>query len=367
MSEYVRLRSVWLAMVLGAAAGAVSATGSTGPEVVTTIAPTPASVTYSTAGLPTYASYTVTLAHYASRNELLKPVSFNASTTVVDASNVAVPGQSAAIVASSLPAGCTIGATPTSVKCTFPNGLYYKTDKITFSVTVSAPGAGHHVNFSGQASWTDCDDYWHRVETGPTVTAATALTAPNPLAVSTFVPSGGGTVYTGTNGGLPASTTSATWAAKVTLPTSASSTTASIVNLIADPACPRAANLLDCSASTMTVPGTFANLVITLRRDASTITKRAKIASAIIYYDQPGHPAAGIPYANYGFQLPSCTDTTYGALPRSGVPCIKSRTEVFVPRTSKDRDEDCDDRDKSKKLAYWEFVILAVDNGRFSN
>lgn len=365
MSERVRLHSVLLAMALVAAPGAASATGSSGPDVVTTIAAAPTSVTYATTALPTYASYTVTLAHYASRNELLKPVSFNASTAVLDMKNLAVPGQSATIVAASLPAGCSVGATPTNVTCTFPNGLYYKTDKITFTVTVRAPAAGHHISFAGTASWVECDDYKNRVQYGPLTTATTALSAPDPLAVSSYVPSGGGKLYTGTNGGIPTSAASNTLSVTVTLPTSAAATTASIVNKIADPTCPRAPNLLDCSTSTLTIPGTFANLVITLRRDASTITRRAKIGNAIVYYDQPSHPAPGIPYAGFGFQVPACTDTTYGSLPRSGVPCIKSRTAVYAPRTSKDRDEDCDPDDKSKKLLYWEFVILAVDNGRF--
>ena len=367
MSERVRLLQAALLAVTLAMSGGAWATGSSDIDVITTVTPTPSAVTYSTASLPTYASYAVTLAHYASRNELLKPVSFTASTTVVDANNVAVPGLTAAFVAASLPAGCTIGATPTSLKCTFPNGMYYKTDKITFTVTVAAPTGGHHVNFTSQASWTECDYYHNHAEYGPSSTVTTALNAPDPLKVSTVVLPTGGTLYTGTNSGIPAPTTSNTWAAKVVVPPTTGSTTASIQNLIADPACPRAANLLDCSASTMTIPGTFANLVVTLRRDASTISRWAKINSAIVYYDNPGHPAPGIPYANYGFHVPACTDTTYGALPRSGVPCIQTRTAVYAPRTRKDRDDDCDPYDKSKKLLYWEFVILAVDNGRFSN
>ena len=37
------------------------------------------------------------------------------------------------------------------------------------------------------------------------------------------------------------------------------------------------------------------------------------------------------------------------------------------PRTWRDRDDDCDPYGKSRKLLYREFVILGVDNGRFSN
>ncbi|MEP7297918.1 MAG: hypothetical protein ABI702_17175 [Burkholderiales bacterium] len=368
MCERVGLKSVLLALAFVAPGGAW-ATWSSDIDVITTVTPTPSAVTYSTASLPTYASYDVTLAHYSGRNELVKPVSFSGSTVVVDANNLAIPGLTAVVVASSLPPGCTIGSTPTSVRCTFLNGLYYKTDKINFSVTVSAPSGGHHVNFVGQASWVECDDYRHSsVEYGPVVTATTALSAPDPLKVSSYVPSGGGTLYTGSNNGIPTPTTSSTWAAKVSLPSTAAATTASIVNLIADPGCPRAPNLLDCSSSTLTIPGTFANLVITLRRDASTINRRAKIASAIVYYDNPAHPAPNIPYAGFGFHVPACTDTSYGGpLPRSGIPCIQTRSAVYAPRTVKDRDEDCDPDDKSKKLLYWEFIILAVDNGRFIN
>ena len=362
MSERVRLQSALLALALAFSGGAW-ANGSSYPDidVITTVVPALPSVTYSTTALPTYASYAVTLAHYASRNELIKPVWFTASTEVIGAT-----GQVAKFDASGLPAGCTIAPTGTSVSCTFPNGLYYKTDKIKFSLTVKAPTAGSQVKLTAQSSWTECENHY-RTQYGPIVTVTTGLDAPDPLKVSTVVLPTGGTVYTGTNAGIPAPTTSNTWAAKVVVPPTTGSTTASIQNLIADPLCPRAANLLDCSASTMTIPGTFTNLVVTLRRDASTISRWAKINSAIVYYDNPGHPAAGIPYANYGFHVPACTDTTYGALPRSGVPCIQTRTAVYAARTWRDRDDDCDPYDRNKKLLYWEFVILAVDNGRFSN
>jgi len=381
MSERVRLQSAWLALTLAFSGGAW-ATGSSDIDVIQTVTRNLDSVTYSTAALPTYASYGVKLAHYASRNELIKPVYFEASTKVVDAGNAASATLSAPFLASALPAGCVIGDAPTKVKCSFPNGMYYKTDKIEFALTVSAPlapstpVAGYKVILTSTASWTECENRY-RVQTGPTSTTLLPLDAPNPLNVSTLVLPAGGTVYTGTNAGIPAPSTDSTWAAKVVVPPTANSVATSISNVVdpmgATTACPRASNLKDCSSSTMTVPGIFSNLVITLRRDASTIDRYSysKINSAIIYYDKPGIPSTSPPinYEGYAFQLPSCSDTsTYGgALPKIGIPCIQTRTAVYAPRTTRDRDSDCDPYDKKKKLLYWEFVILAVDNGRFTN
>ena len=82
-----------------------------------------------------------------------------------------------------------------------------------------------------------------------------------------------------------------------------------------------AVRVIDRSITTLTIPGSFQKLIITLRRDASTLAKGAKIASARLYYN--ANPTATLP----GDEVLPCTDTTHGTLPQLGIPCINRRTE----------------------------------------
>ena len=78
--------------------------------------------------------------------------------------------------------------------------------------------------------------------------------------------------------------------------------------------------------------------------------KPGEIDSAKIFYDSPANPAAGV---TYPLDLPPCTDTTYGALPKVGIPCINSRKRYG----------------NSAPAAWrldWEFEIFALDNGRYT-
>ncbi|MEP6738764.1 MAG: hypothetical protein ABJA61_00210 [Caldimonas sp.] len=303
--------------------------------------------------MPIYVSYRVTLTHHGNP-EPLTNVGFRATTSVLDSSNDVVSGQAATFL--SFPAACSVNEHLTVLTCAFPD-IADANAGYAFSVTVKAPGAGDHVSFASSASYSENHG---PVQTAPSSTAVTALTAPGPLLVSTFVRPSGGKVYTGFHNGLPEPTPSGTWAALVEVPPIPGGTTASITNVVADPGCPRAANLLDCSTSKMTIPGTFTpDLVITLRRDASTITKKADIASSIVYYDRPAHPDPRINYLGFAFQVPACSSTTYGPLPQSGIPCIRSRSAVSKQVGGHGQDQG--------RLLYWEFVILAVDNGRFTN
>ena len=202
-------------------------------------------------------------------------------------------------------------------------------DTLNFPLIVTTPTAGASVTLT-VTSVSYFEDGQPSTVT-QSATASTTLTAPDPLAVSSYVPPNGAILYTGTNGGLPANGPNKTWAATVTVPPS-NGTTGKIVNTIAPAGCPRAANLLDCSSSQIQVPGLFLNeLRFALRRDASTIIGNGKIGSAIVYYDaDPDHRAPNIPYDGYGFQVPACSDTTYGSLPKPGIPCIQERNAYFA-------------------------------------
>jgi hypothetical protein len=328
----------------------------------------------------TYASYHVKITHYADRDELLKPVVFTGTTAVVGAS-----GSAEFLSASGLPSNASCNITPSAVTptptpptivCTFLDGLNLKSSFVEFDLVVRTPilalaTTGAQINFTSTTRWTEPNEWrwtsggWiHPTEYEPGRSASTLLAAPDPLKVSSYVPAGGGTLSTGLNGGIPAPTTSNTWTATVTLPTTAPATTVGVVNFIDPVTC--APNLLDCSSSTLSIPGgPFANLVITLRRDASTIAKYAKISSAKIFYSDPLHANSLVVYP---LQVPACTDTTYGTLPLSGIPCIASRKAVYqtITTTSSTTTSYRDDDDDHKKLLYWEFVINAVDNGKYT-
>ena len=331
------------AMLLGAA----PALATYGPDIATTVERLPASVTLSTTALPTFASYRITLTHNLEHDDL-KPVYFTATTSVLDAAGAVVPGRAAEFVASSLPTGCA-ATTTTTINCTFNDGLLGAGATKVFSVTVKAPGAGAKLQFRSQTSWKECRVF----EQTPPASIYTALGAPDPSQVNTFVPPGGGTLFTGSVGGM--ATTVDTWTTTVKLPSSAPATTAEVAETVSAITC--APDLLDCSTSKLKIPGTFANLLITLRRDVSTIGKHANICNARIYYSEPTVPAVGV---TYPLEVPACTDTTYGALPRPGVPCIDDRKAY--PRKSK--------HGHPVPAGFegdWEFIIKAVDNGRYTN
>lgn len=325
------------------------------PDITTTLAPTPASVTLSTAAQPTYASYTVAIVHYSVRDELLKPVRFNASTTVVDAAGIEVAGQSAGFLVSSLPPGCALSASgPTAVECVFADGLFLKGSRIDFTLTVRAPSAGAQIRLQSQTRWNEPNEF-DRLESEPVRSASTGLSAPDPAKVNSYVPpsTAATTLFTGVNGG--AATPADTWTTTVTVPPLSLATTAEITEVVDPVTC--AANLLDCSSSTLTIPGSFAELRIILRRDASTIAKNAKIGSARIFYDNPSHPD---PRVTYPMQVPACGDTTFGTLPQPGIPCIASRTDHPNKATPKKPVPPGFEGD-------WEFVIRALDNGQYRN
>jgi hypothetical protein len=325
-----------------------SALANGGPDIKTDVSPLPPTVTLASSSQPTYASYVVTLTSQS--YSALQPVSFTATTAVVGAT------QDATFFAPSLPAGCT--APTTVLTCTFSAGLAHKGQQIQFTVAVKVPTAGTSITFTATTSWRNCG----RNYSAP-ASASTTLAAPDPNSVASYVPASGGELVTGKHDGM--ATPDDPWTTTVTLPAAALGTTAVVQEQI--DASPYMPNLLNTSSSTLTIPGTFDDLVIVLRRDASTIARGAKIASAIVRYTEPAHPAAGVVYP---LQVPSCSDTTYGTLPRSGVPCISMR-KAYPTK------DDCDHsggRWGGPKITVtpgyegdWEFTILAVDNGRYIN
>jgi hypothetical protein len=309
-------------------------------------------VTQSTAAQQTYATYQVTVTKQDT------PDGQHGSLRFQGAVNVAgLPAGSSETATLFSASGATCSATdPSSVECSIPGVLTATGQTVSFSVTFQTPTAGTSITLSGQTLATESSygNTYYEV-TGP-ASATTALTVPDPNTVSTYVPStttSQVTLYTGIDGGI--ATPDDPWTTTLVIPPGNPATTTSVIETISPQTC--AADLLNCSRTALTMPGSFTGLQIILRRDASTIGRRAKIGSAKIFYDSPAHPD---PRITYPLQLLSCSDTTYGTLPQSGIPCIAKRTDY---------------PDKSSKKhpvpagfeGDWEFVIHAIDNGRYVN
>jgi hypothetical protein len=249
-------------------------------------------------------------------------------------------------------------ATLTSVTCTFTAGVTVRGGQVSFDLTIAAPTAGGQVVLSSRAYWFEGKDHGQ----APLATTATALAAPDPAKISAYVRANyPAKLFTGVNSGI--ATADDSWTTTVAVPAQSTSTT---VNVSEATDVPLASNLSNKSSSTLAIPGTFpGHLVITLRRDATTIGKGANIATAQVRYFNPAHPAPGIVYP---ISVPNCTDTSYGVLPQSGIPCISKRTAYPVPKKD-------DDKKSASVLAApltgyegdWEFEIQALDNGTYEN
>lgn len=194
--------------------------------------------------------------------------------------------------------------------------------------------------------------------------SAVKLGTDNPLSARSPVPKSGSTLFTGVGA---VATLNDPWTTTVIVPPgfvapTGTYTTAAIQEsittfVITGSECTSiASNLTNCSASSLTIPGSFpAKLTIYLRRDASTLAypnKPNEIYSAKIFYSNPSHDAG----VGYPLEVPACTDTSYGPLPQLGIPCINKRTRYTKSNSP-----------TSEWLNDWEFEIFARDNGRYIN
>ncbi len=177
------------------------------------------------------------------------------------------------------------------------------------------------------------------------VALAVTLGTDNPKYVKTALRKQGGKLFTGSGG---AATSIDPWTTSVEVSVGTNTTliaTTAEINETESPGGVACTGGLGspCFVSKITIPDYTGQLTITLRRDATTIPKSAKIANAVIYYDYQGDIAPEFP-------LQACTL----AGPSLHVPCISSRTE-YTKRTAPTPDDEGD----------WVIEIKALDNGRY--
>jgi len=317
------------------------------------VAALPDSVTRSSATLTTYASYRVTITSLVS--DFLSSLAFQGTVAVQGAS------QTATLFATE-GASCTLTAAG-ALDCSVPGALAGTGQSTSFIVTLKTPSAGSGLALTGQA----------RLQAhccGPVQTdsasATTVLNAPAADAFSSFVPAAPtpATLFSGTNttagviGAIPIvdARTNDPFTTTVVVPGGSAATTASVSERDVLQSCsanPR------CFESKLLIPGSFDFLTIILRRDRTTInpyhSSQSELDNAIVKYypdDDPGNPDKFI-------VVPNCS-VVPGGVPTPKNPCIASRKAYPVPKRGKPAVPAGLEGD-------WEFVIRALDNGRYVN
>lgn len=340
----------WKLKAVLAAVVACGATSAIAGEITAALVAPPFDVTLSTSGSETLASYRVTLTNTSTSSAL------NLARLVGTTSVASGAAGAKAVFKTVAGATCTTTNDGTSIDCNV--GDLALSESKPFTVTFTTPTSGSAITLNWQAVFNSGGSPGN--SNGNTGTTHIPLVQPNPDGLFSDVPANVAlTFFTG--GGI--ATTGDLWVTKVKLPGTGTGTgtTATIAEIVVPTTC--AADLLTCSTSTLTIPGsTFGTagtrpltqfLEITLLRDASTIANGAKIESARIYYKKiPESPGLGD-------EVLSCADAT---LPRASSPCEDRTQRYAYPRKS---------TGKAPVPAGfegdWKFVIYAFDNGRYSN
>jgi hypothetical protein len=305
-------------------------------------------VSLSVNGSTPAATYTVTVTNTStSGNASMKNVWFKAVANVVEGQ----PGAIAPYMTSSAPwtplpeTPCESGlAGANSVACTAPGPLA-RGESRTFTVTFTAPTSGTSLDLVWESGF-NTDDGSGGNSGGAGDNGANRLTQLkkiDPNNVETDIPVGTDViVFTGDGVAKPGDT----WVTQVEVKGLATAALRAAVfeNVTTGGLAP---DLLTTSSSIITIPGA-SGLIITLRRDASTIGKNAKIANARIYYKADENQQG------LGTEVFPCTS----AGPQLGIPCIESRYEYPRKSTGKVKVTPGFEGD-------WEFVIRAIDNGKY--
>jgi len=335
-------RRAALGVLLGSAASAALAGN---PKIDIAVTAAPASVTFSRpAASPPFvsrAAYEVRITN--SGKNTVNSVEFTA-TSLVQA------GAAGAVAPFVEATGATCVATDTAklaISCDI--GKMKSGTSVAFTVVFEAPASGSNIKLGWITYYGEGkrdSKYAAHCDT-QTGSVLTALTAPSPNAASSYLATNT-TLFTGETG-IPTKTDQ--W---VTLVKTPRATTAQVVEDINPESCSSVYNL--CVRSTLTLPGQFDYLTITLRRDASTIRSCSQIINAILRYEPGAYNTAGV-FVPSGppVDIPSC-DLLPNRMPNASYPrCIDSRIAYTKKNTA-----------VSGLWGDWEFVIKALENGRIS-
>lgn len=240
----------------------------------------------------------------------------------VRGSAATVPGESKLRFSSAEGAQCTTtNAEGTDIECALGQlraGQSHPPFQVFFQAPLkpAVPIPGHAVAFSGVTLYAEGTGgptpVWSNSTQPWSVGGTVSLDAPSSVSVKSLVQRGGGVLFTGDG----ISTANDPFTTSVTVPASATFTTASITE---SPEGVNCTNFTACNVSQVTIPGEFSPyLTIVLRQDASTLQPGTKLGSVVVYY-LADDAAAGTPYTPLG-ACASPTTPNEGAL--AGVPCI---------------------------------------------
>ncbi len=328
--------------------GATAARAEAASAIVVTTAVLATPITYSrpaaTPALPTWAAWKVTVANNG--GNVVNHITFTGATTVL------TPGEAAPFLTAEGLNGASVSCTTTNpaqtaVSCALGT-LRSRGDAVSFvlifkgPVAVAAPLPADRIDFAWKVTYGEAvndNTGASRQDTQTGLAAPVALGTPLATKVQSTVPRTGGTFFTGNTG---VATATDPWTTTVAVPGRLTYTTALIEEFIDANSC--SADLLTCNLTSLTIPGSFAFLEITLRRDITTIKPGAKISNAKVYY-----AADGVNFV----EVPNCADS---GGPYTNQPCIAARTAYTkknapVPTAPWEGD--------------WEFVIRALDNGQY--
>lgn len=316
-------------------------------ELSATVTPDQPSVSLSFGSSQPAASYTVTLKNESGSGSI-NNARFIGEITVVGA-NLSAEFKSA-----------------TGYACSVTNGAKTAIDCLVGALAPGQTSAPLTVTFTAPTAGTGLELAWQAVfdlgtppgnSNGDSGTTSVGLNALDDSTVTSVVPKDlAVSFFTGTG----IATAADPWVTKVKVPAGAQATTAVVEEEVLLSTC--AADLLNCATSTLTIPSaTFGSagarplsqfLEITLLRDQSTISKGAKIGSAVVYYKKdPNAEGLGVP-------VQSCADLT---LPMADTPCEDRTQRYAYARKSTGK--------APVPAGYegdWRFVIYAFDNGKYS-
>jgi hypothetical protein len=361
--------------LFGAAVGASAQTGTNGNRLISLTAERQSLTTsYTGSGSFNFVSFRVTVNNvggnvvnnvsFSARSRVLPASASDTDTTDWPAPAVLAPFDSAA------GAGCVRGATPDAVTCSI--GQLRAAGQAGSSASyllffasptrTGDPGFEEEVNLQWTASYSDSSN-GERVDSDAGIAdAPTAIEAFGLLTdeFKSAVPLAGATLSTGSvdGDGLPQ-------------PADPWTTTVRVPGAVADYKQARgterwdlileSSDLIDRRITELVIPDTNyapAKILITLRRDFSTIRKGSKITNAKIYYTKSidTDPSTAPDRA----EVPFCTAVTVNGpyLDATGAwrPCIRSRTATPNKKVVNGKSE-----------GYWQWVIEAYENGRYIN
>ena len=385
-STHVRRPALlWLSLACTLLTGAAQAAD---PDVGITVTPLPATVNLRVLGSTTQAAYKVEIVNRSTN--VLNKVRFQASTRIDPA---ATPAGTRYVEDTS--AQCSLAAgSQTLLSCDFGQlrgASQAGTSSASFVVVFEAPSTGQRLYLDWKATYQEggtdnngnsspSDDSQSSDDPGKSVFTALATSAQSSDKAlrSYFAASTGALLFTST--GVPSGPPSTDgWTTTVRIPTGAAGEAHIVED--SDPASCSPV-IPSCVRSAISAPGRFIDntpqdgtvgfLVVTLRRDASTIPTGAQIAKAPLLYE-PGTIAANGVFqpsfpGNAAFPVPLklCADI-------GGAPSLP-RPEDSTPALAEQRKRCIKSFQAYPKNAKappglagdWEWVIWSIENGRIS-